>query len=236
VRRWKNRVVLRVEAAEPRRLPSGFTAGITLQTYEAVAAGVARVAATLARTQDVALASASLSALSAKVPPVAAQLETSWMNDLAGFRPGVPGSALATKQRLLNDLKSAVLGGNSSGGSQGPGPSPNPGHPVPPAPPKPQPQPSLDSVTIVNQTGSPLSVAAYLGNSPVGLIKTIAKGGSALFDFGSSTGSFIAASVSRPGLSQPPPLFRLPLDHPITGYNGTSFTISVFAGYFSVTG
>ena len=66
--------------------------------------------------------------------------------------------------------------------------------------------------------------------------KPIANKNSALFDFGSSTNNFITINVSRSdGLQPPPPRLNIMLSRPISGYNGVSFTVSVFAGRFSVS-
>jgi hypothetical protein len=51
-----------------------------------------------------------------------------------------------------------------------------------------------------------------------------------------STNNFITINISRSdGLQPPPPSPNNVLNKPILGYNGASFTVSVFAGRYSVS-
>src|SRR5262249_9519561 len=95
---------------------------------------------------------------------------------------------------------------------------------------------SKDSVTVVNSTGLTITVSATLGGNPRPITKQIAKNGSAPFDLGASTNNSITINISRSdGLQPPPPRLNNTLNRPISGYNGRSFTVSVFAGRFSVS-
>jgi hypothetical protein len=226
----KTRFALEVEAVEPRRLPSGLTPVLTTQTYQAVVAAVEEVTTNLARTHDLGRAAASLAHLSARVPFGVRQLAPTWINTLAGYNPQVPDSAIATEQHLLADLKGDVVAGVDAGEFRltGPGAAAILGSVR-------APQVSLDSVTIVNQTGRNITVTAFLNNTQRTLTKTIANGGSPLFDFGTSTGNPISLSVRRADGGQPPAPANFLLGRPVTGYNGKRFTVGVFAGFFTIT-
>jgi hypothetical protein len=227
----KSKIALHVEEVEARQLPSGVTPVLTTHTLAAVVAGVERVATNLARTDNVAQAAASLERLSSKLPFGLRQLDPAWTLALAGFNAQVPGSAVAIEHQLLTDLKRDLATGIATGEFRLTGPgaatiSRSLGAPLA----------SLDSVTIANKAGLNITVTAALKTTARTLTRTIASGSSLLIDFTTSTGNFISINVARAdGRTPPPPLSNLVLNRPISGYNGKSFTVSVFAGFFSVT-
>jgi hypothetical protein len=56
-----------------------------------------------------------------------------------------------------------------------------------------------------------------------------------VFNFGTATDAFMTMDVSAAdGAQTPPPWSNISLSQPISGYNGTLFTISLFGPYFSV--
>ena len=105
----------------------------------------------------------------------------------------------------------------------------------------PVPVPSLDSVRIQNTTGLALVVTIHLRVPQVQqpwITATIPARANSIvaFDFGSATNAFMTMDVRRAdGGQTPPPWSSINLAQPITGYNGTLFTISVFGPYFDVT-
>jgi hypothetical protein len=228
--RKKNKVTPRVEVVEARRLPSGVTPVLTTHTYETVVADVERIATRLARTQNVAQAAASLEKLSTKLPFGLRQLDPVWNAALAGYNPQVPGSAAATEQLLLTDLKRDVADGIATGEFRLAGPG------AAALARSLRSQVSADSVTIANRTGLTITATAVLNGTGRSLTRTIGNGGSMPFDFGTSTNNFISLNVARAdGRTPPPPRTNISLPRPISGYNGTTFTVSVFGGLFSVS-
>ena len=92
---------------------------------------------------------------------------------------------------------------------------------------------SVASVTVVNNTGLNITVAASLNGTSQSITRPIGVRGSALFDFGSNRPNFITVEVRRSDGLQPPPSSTRVLDRPVGGYNGKSLAASVFAGRFS---
>jgi hypothetical protein len=229
VRESKNRAVLRVEAVEPRRLPSGLPPALPAHTFQSVVAAVERVGADLARTHNVARAAVSLARISREIPFGLRQLDPAWEAELTRYNPAVPGSALTTTADLLTDLNRDVGTEVAAGEFRLTGPGARAlanalGI-----------QASRDSVIISNATGFSLTVSAVLGGSRTSGPVTIGNGGTHRFDFGSNTNNFIAINVSRAGGGPaPPPLVNYGLGRPIDGYNGKTFGVGVFNGVYTV--
>jgi hypothetical protein len=105
----------------------------------------------------------------------------------------------------------------------------------------PAPSSSLDSVTVENTTGLALLVTVRLDVPQVQqpyITETISaqSGSIATFDFGTATDAFMTMDVSlADGAQSPPPLTDLSLPQPMSGYNGTLFSISLIGPYFNVT-
>ncbi|MGC8642577.1 MAG: hypothetical protein ACP5XB_22195 [Isosphaeraceae bacterium] len=209
---------------------SGITPVVTTGELRFVAAQVDRTVINLARTHHLLRVSRQLASVASEIPDGRQQLAPIWRHDLAGHNPVSPGSGRAFQRQLLTDLKQFVAAAVARGELRliGPGAAsylPSAGLP----------QASLDSVTILNKTGSGITVSASLNGTGRTLPpRQIANDTPSLFDFGSSTNDFISINVRRPGSNQPPPL-DVTLSRPITGYNGKQFTVSVFGGYFSVS-
>lgn len=209
---------------------SGLTPVLTMGTLKAVAAEVERTVLNLSRTQHLNLASARITDFASEIPDGLQDLAPDWQRDLASYNPQTPGSWRTFTLRVLADLKHDVAAGVAAGEFRltglgaaaylrSAGLS----------------QASLDSVTIFNSTGFGITVSASLNGTGRTLPpRTIANSTSSLFDFGSSTNSFISINVSRTGSNQPPQA-NFNLSRPISGYSGKQFTVSVFGGRFSVT-
>jgi hypothetical protein len=237
MRKPSGRVAPGVEVMESRALPSGALPVLTMHTYNDVVADVRNVMGTLAKTHNFNGAAVSLAGVSSNIPYGRQQLFPTWLGDLGIYSPLVPGSGLLMQRKILLDLNQDILNGVSHGLFlvTGPGAAafyrPTQGGPGLGAP-----AVSLDSVTIANNTGLTITVSAFLAGNPQPITRQIANNGSALFDFGSSTNNFITINIQRSDGSQPPPpSLNNILNRPIGGYNGKSFTVSVFAGLFSVS-
>lgn len=230
MRRSSGRATLQVEAVEGRLLLSGVTPVLTSRRYDTVVAVVEQVVSNLVRTDDTARATARLRTLSARIPFGSRQLAAAWMSDLASYDPAVPGSGPATQTLLLADLDRDIAAGVAAGairvtGRHAPAFS-RPGVGAP--------QSSLDSVRIANNTSLTLVVTVTLNNTGRSIPKTIPSNQApVLFDFGTATGNFMTINVRNANGGSPPP-YTTGLNRPISGYNGALFTVSVFAGYFSV--
>jgi hypothetical protein len=228
------RVSLRVEAMESRELLAVATPVLTMHTVNTVVADVKTVVGALAKTHDFGAARTGLTNVSSEVPFGRRQLSPTWLADLGIYNARVPGSGLAMQKQILNDLNLYILGGVGSGKFRviGPGSAafhrPGLGGVGAPAV-------STASVTIVNNTGYNITVAASLNGTSQSITRQIANNGSALFDFQSSSTNFISVNIARTdGGQPPPPSLGNRLSRPISGYHGASFPISVFAGLFSV--
>jgi hypothetical protein len=121
-----------------------------------------------------------------------------------------------------------------------PTPTPTQGGASTPAPPVPT--SSLDSVRIQNATGLAIVVTVQLDVSTTHqpqIRETIPAQASsiALFNFGTATNAFMTMDVSSAngGSQSPTPFNNVNLSQPLSGYNGTLFTISLFGPYFNVT-
>jgi hypothetical protein len=229
-----------VDVIEPRVLPS--TAAPLLSSHElsGVVRDVRAILTTLARTTDTAQASAQLTRLSSRLPSGPQALAPSWQSDLGLYHPHSAGSFITTQKRILADLHRYALGGNPPVTGSGSTTAATPGHGNRGTPP-PVPAPSLDSVRIENTTGLALTVTVHLRVPQVQqpyIIETIPAGGTsnATFDFGTATDAFMTMDVSLANGSQsPPPFSNLSLAQPMSGYNGTIFTIVLVGPYFNVT-
>jgi hypothetical protein len=212
-------------------MPSGLTPVLTMGRVRFIAAELERTVMNLSRTHNMDVASARLTQIASQVPDGLQQLAPVWEQDLAADNPGAPGSGRAFDRQLLADLKQDVAAGVAAGEFRlaGPGAAAFLRGAV-------LPQASVDSVSVFNNTGFSISVSASLNGTGRSLpARTIANGTSSLFDFGSSTNAFIGINISRPGSNQPPPT-SVTLNRPTPGgYNGKQFTVSVFAGRFSVS-
>jgi hypothetical protein len=121
-----------------------------------------------------------------------------------------------------------------------PTPTPTQGGASTPTPPVPT--SSLDSVRIQNATGLAIVVTVQLDVSTTHqpqIRETIPAQASsiALFNFGTATNAFMTMDVSSAngGSQSPTPFNNVNLSQPLSGYNGTLFTISLFGPYFNVT-
>ena len=226
MRRSISRTMLRVEAVEPRWLPSCTIPVLTSHTYDTVVADVEQVVAKLVRTHDAARAANGLRNVSAKIPFGRRQLAPAWMSDLALYSSAVPGSGLATEQLLLATLKRDVASAVAAGELRVTGRHAAALSRAPLA--------SLDSVRVANNTTLTLAVTVSLNNTGRSIPMTIPRNAvPALFDFGTATGNFMTISVRNANGANPPP-FSTGLNRPISGYNGTLFSVSILGGYFSV--
>jgi hypothetical protein len=261
MRRTKMGVLPSVDVMEPRLLLSTAAPLMSKHELTNVVHEIRIIVNTLAKTEDTAQASAQLNALSSQVPSGSAVLALSWQSDIGLYRPRSARSIITTEKRIVGDLyrdiQGGVDGGNrpvsgsgsttttapvqSTGGSATPMPSPTPvqgttGTPTPPVP-----TPSLDSVRIQNTTGLPIVVTIYLDvpqNQQPRITETIPAQGSptVLFNFGTATNAFMTMDVSSAdGGQSPTPFNNYNLSQPLSGYNGTLFTISLFGPYFNVT-
>jgi hypothetical protein len=208
---------------------------------------------TLARTEDTAQASAQLTGLSSRIPTGPQGLAPSWQGDIGLYRPHSARSISTTERRILDALYSYVQGGieggsppvTGSGSStttpgQGSGTTTTPGQGSGGTSTS-APAPSFDSVTVQNTTGLAILVTVRLDVPQVQqpwITETIPAQGSSIvsFNFGTATDAFMTMEVSMANGSQtPPPLTNLSLSQPLSGYNGTLFTISLIGPYFNVT-
>src|SRR5262249_49088040 len=153
------RAVLRVEAVEPRRLPSGLPPALPAHTFQSVVAAVERVAADLARTHNVARAAVSLARISREIPFGFRQLDPAWEADLAKYTPAVRGSAPPARATRHTHLTRDVGPGAPAGESRLTGPGARALASALGV------QASRDSVTIANTTGFSITVSAVLGGS-----------------------------------------------------------------------
>jgi hypothetical protein len=230
MRRSISRASLNVEEVEARRLLSGVTPVLTSPTYDTVVADVRRVMANLERTHDAPRAADRLRSLSAAIPLGHRQLAPVWSRDLASYNPAVTGSGRATEQRLLADLEQDVAAGVAAGAFRVTGKDaaafPRFGSGAPLS--------SLDSVRVANKTTLTLAVTVTLNNTGRSIPMTIQGNGAvALFNFGTATGNFMTIQIRNANGASPPP-YTTGLNRPISGYNGALFSVSLFAGRFSV--
>jgi hypothetical protein len=203
---------------------------LTMSHLRTVIAEVERTVRNLSRTHNLNLAAARLARIGAQIPGGLQELVPVWEHDLAGHNPRAPRSGRAFERELLADLKHNVAAGVAAGEFRLSGLGA--GAYLASAA---LPQASRDSVTIVNNTGFSINVSATLnGTTRTIPSRTIANGSSSLFDFASTTNNFISINISRTGSNQPPSR-SVTLSRPISGYDGKSFTISVFGGTFSVS-
>jgi hypothetical protein len=244
MRSSKKRVSPSVDVMEPRILLSAATPLLTQHALNGVVRDIRGIMSTLARTEDTVRASAQLTSLSSRIPFGPEALAPSWREDIGHYRPHTVGSVVTTKNRILSDLYHYIRGGGGGGSrpvtGSGSTTSRSPCHgtggtstPVPLA--------SLDSVTIRNTTGLALLVTVRLEVPQVQqpfITEMIPAQGSTTvpFNFGTATDAFMTISMSRAdGGQTPPPFTDLSLSQPMGGYNGASFTISIFGPYFNVT-
>jgi hypothetical protein len=227
---------------EPRILLTAATSLLSPHALRGVVQDVKANMSTLARSGDTNQASHQLTELSSKIPSGPEGLAPLWQKDLGLYDPRAMGSIAAARRRILGDLNHFVRHGGDnppvtdSGSTTSPpaakGPSGGGGHVA---------TPSLDSVSIRNTTGLALLVTVHLDVPQVQkpwITETIpAEGNTTLaFDFGTATDAFITVDIRRAdGLQSPPPFTDFSLPRPMDGYNGASFTISVFGSFFDVT-
>jgi hypothetical protein len=264
MKRMKTGALPSVDVMEPRLLLSIAAPLMSRHALTGVVHELKAIVSTLAKTEDTVQASAQLAGLSLQVPSGSAALAVSWQSDIGLYRPHSTRSIVTTEKRLVGDLYRDIQGGGDGGNrpgsgsstttsttpiqSPGPGatptptptPTPSPGTTGTPTPPVPT--PSLDSVRIQNTTGLALVVTIYLDVSQTQqprITETIPAQGNptVLFDFGTATNAFMTMDVSSAegGQSPPPPFNNYDLSQPLSGYNGTLFTISLFGPYFNIT-
>lgn len=230
MRKPKTRIAPRVETMETRSMLSGFTPVLLMGTVKLVATAVDRTVLHLTRTDQLNDGPAQIAALALNIPDGSQTLAPAWQSALASYNPQTPGSWRTFTLQVCADLKQDVAAGVAAGqfrlmGAGSAAYLRSTGLP----------QASVDSVTIFNSTGFGITVSSSLnGTGRTIPPRTIANSTSSLFDFGSSTNSFISINVSRTSSNQPPPA-NFTLDRPISGYHGKQFTVSVFGGVFSVT-
>ena len=260
MRRTKTGALPSVDLLEPRLLLSNAAPLLSNHAMNGVVREVRAIVSTLAKTQDIAQASAQLTGLASQIRYGSEGLAPSWQSDLGLYRPHSARSIVTAERRLVGDLdrfiKGGVPGGNqpvtgsgtttstapilSTGSSAAPPstPMPTPSHGTTGTP-TPLPTPSLDSVRIQNTTGLALVVTVHLNVSQFqqpSITETIPANSIMLFDFGTATNDFMTMDVSRAdGGQSPAPFNNINLSQPLTGYDGALFTISLFGPYFNVT-
>jgi hypothetical protein len=262
MRKTKPRAFPSVDIMEPRLMLSTAAPLLSRHALAVVTHEIKAIVTTLARTQNTVQAGTNLKTLTAQLPSATGTLNSAWQSDLGFYHPHSVRSVVTTQNRILTDLyrydyaynsegESPQPGSGASGpsnpgqgaggsgsGSSAPGTGPGQGMTNPPNPPPPA--PSLDSVNIQNTTGLAIQVTVFLetGQAQEPTITRIipASGNTtANFDFGSSTGDFMMMNVSRyNGGDSPPPFDNANLSQPLNGYNGITFTISLFGAYFTV--
>jgi hypothetical protein len=254
MRTTKRNLAPSVDIMESRLLLSTAAPLVSEHALNGLVRDVKVIMGTLARTKNTVQASARLTNLSSRIPSGPEELAPSWQGDLAVYRPHVARSIVAAERLILDDLDLYVEDGidadnlpvtgsgstTSTTSGQVTGTSTTSGHgtsgTVTPAP-----SSRLDSVTVENTTGLALLVTVRLDVPQVQqpyITETIpAQGGSiATFDFGTATDAFMTMDVSlADGAQSPPPLSDLSLPQPMSGYNGTLFSISLIGPYFNVT-
>jgi hypothetical protein len=248
MRRAKTSFSPGIDTMEPRLLLSTAAPLVSRRELTGVVREIKAIVSSLARTDDTIQASTRLNGLSSQIPSGAETVAVAWQNDLARYRPHSAKSAISTEQRIISALDRLIAEGTQSVSGAGSTTSTNPnqglpgtGTPVnPPTPPPNPPAPSLDSVRIQNTTGLALVVTVSLNDAqnPEPLItETIPAQGdpTALFNFGTSTGAFMTMNISRAdGLPSPAPFNNIDLSQPLSGYDGTLFSISLLGPYFNV--
>jgi hypothetical protein len=228
MRKSVGRVTSRVETLEARELLSRLPV-LTMDEYRDAVAEIREVMGTLAETGDLGEARADLAEVAAEIPSGRRQLLPRWQGELRTYDRRVAGSGLALQRRLLQDLDQAIRDGVAAGLFEVAGPGATAFR-------SPGPAASVASVTVVNNTGLNLTVAASLNGTSQSITRLIGIRGAALFDFGSNSPNFITVAVRRSDGLQPPPPATRTLDRPVGGYNGKSFTVAVFADRFSFSG
>jgi hypothetical protein len=238
MRRTKKSVSPSLDVIEPRVLLSTAAPFLSQHPLNGVVRDVKAIMSTLARTEDTVQASDHLTRLSSRIPSGPEVLAPSWRSDIGLYRPHSARSILTTQRQILGDLHRYVHGGNRPVTGLGSTTSTTPGQGKESTP---TPAPSLDSVRIANTTGLTLVVTVHLDVPQIQqpwITETIPAQGSGvvLFNFGTATNAFMTMDVSRAdGGQTPPPLTNLNLSQPMSGYNGTLFTISLAGPYFNVT-
>jgi hypothetical protein len=224
MRKAVGRVTSRLETLETRDLLSRLPV-LTMAEYRAAVAEIREVTGTLAETGDLGEARADLGEVAAEIPFGRRQLLPKWRGELRTYDRRVAGAGLALQGQLLQDLDHAIRDGVAAGLFEVAGPGSAAFRPGSVA--------SVASVTVVNNTGLNITVAASLNGTSQSITRPIGVRGSAPFDFGSNSPNFITVEVRRSDGLPPPPSSTRVLDRPVGGYNGKSFTVSVFAGRFS---
>jgi hypothetical protein len=253
MRRTKMSISPSLDVIEPRVLLSTAAPFLSYHALSGVVRDVRAIMGTLAKTENTVQASAHLTRLSSRIPSGPEGLAPAWQSDIGLYRPHSARSVITTERRILGDLYRYVQGEVASGSTIPTTPSQGTGGTATPVPTPtlpgygtggtstPVPTLSLDSVRIQNTTGLALLVTVHLDTSHTPqpwITETISaqEGSIALFNFGTATNAFMTMDVSQPDGSQtPPPFTNISLSQPMSGYNGTLFTISLFSSYFNVT-
>jgi hypothetical protein len=234
MRKCKGRLAPRVESMESRELLSGVLPVLNMHTYHEVVAQVRNTVVGLARTHNVSHAAHRLTAIATEVPLGPQQLAPGWLRDLQAYNPHVHGAAVTLERQLVHQLNQDLVAGVAAGvlDVRGPGSAVFHRHPKPPGATAPSPA----SVVLANNTGLNITVTAFLGGTNQRITRQIGVNGAMLFDFGSNSQNYITINIQRTDGRTPPPLSTGNiLNRPIGGYNGASYTISVFANLFSVS-
>ncbi|MDR3638365.1 MAG: hypothetical protein P4L84_31470, partial [Isosphaeraceae bacterium] len=197
MRKARYRLKPTLEPVEARRLLSGMVPVLTTATYRNAVVAVERVARELGRSHDVARASAALESIASTLPNGPAQLAPVWSADLAAYDPLVRGSALATRQRLVGDLRTEVTAGAAQGEFQLVGPGAHSLLRV-------APRTTRDSVTLFNRTGLNITVTAFLTTTSRSIKQTIVRNGSFVFKIRSATKKIKSINEARGDRRTPP--------------------------------
>jgi hypothetical protein len=245
---------------EPRLLLFAAAPLLSHHALGGVVREVNAIVRTLAKTEDAVQASTQLTGLASQIPFGSQGLAPLWQSDVGLYRPHSARSVITTQKRIVADLdrfdQRGVYGGGPPvstsgsatpvtpvhvpGGTAAPAPTPDPGRGAGGTPAPPVPTSSLDSVRIQNTTGLALVVTIHLNVAQVQqprITETIPAQGSsiAVFNFGTATNAFMTMDVSRADRGQSPaPFNNINLSQPLSGYNGTLFTISLLGPYFNV--
>src|SRR5262249_36012546 len=103
-----------VDVMEPRTLLSTGVPLLSGHALQGVVHEVRSITGTLVRTGNTSRASVALTRLSSRIPSGTEELAPTWRGDLALYRPGTPGSGMATERRIIGDLDRYVRGGSGS--------------------------------------------------------------------------------------------------------------------------
>ena len=219
---------------------------LTMNRLNGVAAQVQSIANRFARTDNTARANADLSRLAARIPYGAQQLAPTWRANIALDASGTAQPGAVIGKQLLGALYRDVLQGVGAGTIHVVGPGSQIFTALGPGSGVPNPSPTAynaASVNILNQTTYTLKVQITLQGSINPITRMIAPGTNppryVLFDFGSTSTSYMTISVSNANANYPPTfVYQLPQPGFNTGYHGAVFDITTMGsgGVFVING